>query len=266
MGMFQAAHAVLELQEHGKPVYKVKNVSLNALCEHYGSSFNPLKDQIKAVYRRDQRFWAKRPLTMDMICYAAADVLSLVPEIYNAMKRCATATTNGCNFPEYNHIAATKASMPFKASEVKQKKMCDFFFAQKCKKQLKIFYGPKKIALFPLLLTLWWVCILMYYIFQSHTCPEWYSFFFVSMPEAMHHNLPSYYDSICVCSAMKPEFINLFGELCEEQVMLYIDPEGVKTKKKQRKVDFEISDLRLKLANTSSKNIVLSNREIRLLR
>ena len=65
---------------------------------------------------------------------------------------------------------------------------------------------------------------------------------------------------------MKPEFLNLFRELCEEQVMLYIDPEGVKTKKKQRKIDFEVSDLRLKLANSSGKNVVLSNREIRLLR
>ena len=84
---FQAAHAVLELQDHGKPVYKVKNVSLNALCDYYGASINPIKDQVKAVYRRDQRFWARRPLTIDMICYAAADVISLVPNIYEAMKR-----------------------------------------------------------------------------------------------------------------------------------------------------------------------------------
>ena len=65
---------------------------------------------------------------------------------------------------------------------------------------------------------------------------------------------------------MKPEFLNLFRELCEEQVTLYVDPEGVKAKKKQRKIDFEVSDLRLKLANTIGKNVVLSNREIRLLR
>merc|ERR1712061_74766 len=149
----QAAHAVLELQDYGKPVYKVKNVSLNALCDYYGASINPIKDQVKAVYRRDQRFWARRPLTIDMICYAAADVISLVPNIYEAMK-----------------------------------------------------------------------------------------------------------------SAMKPEFLNLFRGLCEEQVMLYVDPEGVKTKKKQRKIDFEVSDLRLKLANTMGKNVALSNREIRLLR
>ena len=61
-------------------------MSLNALCDYYGASTNPIKDQVKAVYRRDQRFWARRPLTIDMICYAAADVISLVPNIYEAMK------------------------------------------------------------------------------------------------------------------------------------------------------------------------------------
>ena len=50
------------------------------------------------------------------------------------------------------------------------------------------------------------------------------------------------------------------------QVMFNIDPEGVKSKKKQRKLDFEVSDLRMKLAASAGKNIVLSNREIRLLR
>ena len=39
------------------------------------------------MYRRDQRFWARRPLTADMVVYAAADVLALVPNIYLAMKR-----------------------------------------------------------------------------------------------------------------------------------------------------------------------------------
>jgi hypothetical protein len=48
--------------------------------------------------------------------------------------------------------------------------------------------------------------------------------------------------------------------------MFNIDPEGVKSKKKQRKLDFEVSDLRMKLAASAGKNIVLSNREIRLLR
>ena len=149
----QAAHAVLQLQETGKPVYKVKNVSLNALCELYNAPVNPMKEQVKNIYRRDQKFWARRPLTRDMICYAGADVLALVPTIYNAM-----------------------------------------------------------------------------------------------------------------ASQIKPEFSNLFNELCEEQVLLYIQGEEVKNRKKQRKVETEVADLRLKLATIQSRNIVLSNREIRLLR
>ena len=67
-------------------------------------------------------------------------------------------------------------------------------------------------------------------------------------------------------SAIKPEFANLFKELCDEQVLSNIDPEAVKSKKKQRKLDFEVSELRLKIATSLGKNIVLSNREIRLLR
>merc|ERR1719266_2317867 len=149
----QAAHAVLQLQETGKPVYKVKNVSLNALCELYNAPVNPMKEQVKNIYRRDQKFWARRPLTRDMICYAAADVLALVPTIYTAM-----------------------------------------------------------------------------------------------------------------ASQIKPEFGNLFNELCEEQVLLYIQADEVKNRKKQRKVETEVADLRLKLATIQSRNIVLSNREIRLLR
>merc|ERR1719266_2611928 len=149
----QAAHAVLQLQDTGKPVYKVKNVSLNALCELYNAPVNPMKEQVKNIYRRDQKFWARRPLTRDMICYAGADVLALVPTIYTAM-----------------------------------------------------------------------------------------------------------------ASQIKPEFANLFHELCEEQVLLYIQGEEVKNRKKQRKVETEVADLRLKLATVQSRNVVLSNREIRLLR
>merc|ERR550532_3303628 len=48
--------------------------------------------------------------------------------------------------------------------------------------------------------------------------------------------------------------------------MLYIQGEEVKNRKKQRKVETEVADLRLKLATIQSRNIVLSNREIRLLR
>lgn len=67
---------------------------------------------------------------------------------------------------------------------------------------------------------------------------------------------------------IKQEFESLLLELCDEQVFMYIKPDEVKQRKKQRKIENELSDLQIKLAasSNSSRNIVLSNREIRLLR
>lgn len=76
----QAAHAVLTYQETGKPVYKAKSVALNALCETYNAPSNPVKEQLKNIYRKDQKYWSRRPLSKDMILYASADALSLVHE------------------------------------------------------------------------------------------------------------------------------------------------------------------------------------------
>lgn len=108
---------------------------------------------MKNVYRRDQRFWARRPLTEDMIVYAAYDVVALVPTVHQAMKR-----------------------------------------------------------------------------------------------------------------QLDPALIPLFEELCREQVEALIQPEEVKQKKKQRKIETEVAELKTKLATTQARAIVLSNREIRLLR
>lgn len=59
--------------------------------------------------------------------------------------------------------------------------------------------------------------------------------------------------------------MSLFSELCTEQIYMLIRPNDVKLKKKQRKISTEVSDLKAKLQSVN-KNIVLSNREIRLLR
>ncbi|XP_046399885.1 egalitarian protein homolog [Ischnura elegans] len=156
----QAAHAILQLQETGRPVHKAKNLSLNALCLAHGAVPNPMKESLKGIYRRDQRYWNRRPLTRDMMIYAAADVLSLVPHVYTSMQR----------------------------------------------------------------------------LIQS-------------------------------------KWIPLLQELCEEQILMNIRPAEVKMRKKQRKVEAEVADLRQKLDSSSampsassSSVIVLSNREIRLLR
>lgn len=74
----QSAHSVLQYQAHGKHVYKVKNISLNTLCELYNAPINPMKDQFKNIYRRDQKYWARRPLSKEMLLYAAGDVLVLI--------------------------------------------------------------------------------------------------------------------------------------------------------------------------------------------
>lgn len=83
----QAAHAVIQYQDTGRPVYKVKNVNLNTLCEIYGVQGNLLKEQLKFIYRRDQKYWARRPLSRDMLIYASSDVVGLVPQIYTSMSR-----------------------------------------------------------------------------------------------------------------------------------------------------------------------------------
>lgn len=57
----------------------------------------------------------------------------------------------------------------------------------------------------------------------------------------------------------------LVSELCTEQILLHIKPNEVKIKKKQRKISSEIVDLKSKISE-SNKNLVLSNREIRLLK
>lgn len=148
----QAAHAVILKTSTNKPVHKVKNISLNNLCRTYGASFiNPKKEQMKKLYRRDQRFWSRRPLTDDMILYAAYDIFALVPSIYETM----------------NAIIEDRS---------------------------------------------------------------------------------------------------LFNQLCWEQVYCYLKTEEVKLSKKQRKNESEVEELKKKLAQASGKSVVLSNREIRLLR
>ncbi|CAH1963112.1 unnamed protein product [Acanthoscelides obtectus] len=149
----QAAHAIICYQETNRPVYKAKSVALNALCECYGAPVNPIKDQLKNIYRRDQKYWSRRPLTREMVLYASADVLSLVHE--------------------------------------------------------KLYYNLSR--------------------------------------------------------AIKEENRPLMMELCEEQIYMHISPETIKLKKRQRKTETEVAELRVKLAQ-ATKSVVLSNREVRLLR
>jgi len=150
----QMAHAVLQQQNHSKPVYKSKFISLSSLYELYSNvSLNSPKELIKKCYKRDQKYWTRRPLTEDMIYCAAYSVYPLIPDIYSNM--------------------------------------------------IKL---------------------------------------------------------------IKSEYYSLLEQLNKEAIMSKILPNEVKASKKLRKVDMEVIDLKQKLYNADSKTIILSNREIRLLR
>ncbi|XP_075738729.1 egl_like_exo domain-containing protein isoform X4 [Rhipicephalus microplus] len=111
--------------------------------------------KVKSLYRRDQKFWSRRPLSEDMIFHAAFDVFCLLPGVYGALQ-----------------------------------------------------------------------------------------------------------------GALRPESEPLLWALCEEQALAHISPDEVKQRKKQRKLDHEVDDLRQRLdaARHTQRQVVLSNREIRLLR
>lgn len=79
----QIAHGILTKQNNG---ISQRSEGLNKILQYYGVEENPMKNKLKGIYRKDQRYWAKRPLTEEMILYAAADVKSLTdPKLYRKM-------------------------------------------------------------------------------------------------------------------------------------------------------------------------------------
>ncbi|XP_017839229.1 uncharacterized protein LOC108597276 [Drosophila busckii] len=115
----QAAHAILQYQENGKQVYKAKYISLNSLCEQYNAPCNPIKDQLKQIYRRDQKFWAKRPLTREMMLYAAGDVLVLIhDQLFGNLAR----QIKPENRQLFSELCTEQILMQIKPNEVKIRK------------------------------------------------------------------------------------------------------------------------------------------------
>jgi exonuclease 3'-5' domain-containing protein 1 len=148
----QAAHVVVEMSEGtGKTESKVKNTSLSGLCQVYEVPYNPFKDKVKSVYRHDQKYWSRRPLTKQMIAYAACDVL-ILPIIYSKLE-----------------------------GKVKSRN-------------------------------------------------------------------------------------DLFVDLCNENIMCHISADEIKSKRRMRKNNADLMELRAKLDSASPTNLVLSNREMRLLK
>ena len=45
-------------------------------------------EQYRNNYKRDQKFWTRRPFDNEMVLVSASDLLALVPQLHYAMKRC----------------------------------------------------------------------------------------------------------------------------------------------------------------------------------
>ncbi|XP_054740196.1 uncharacterized protein LOC129245821 [Anastrepha obliqua] len=115
----QAAYAIVQYQETGKQVYKAKYISLNTLCEQYNAPINPIKEQLKQIYRRDQKYWAKRPLSRDMLLYAAGDVLVLInDQLYGNLAR----QIKPENRQLFSELCTEQILIQIKPNEVKTRK------------------------------------------------------------------------------------------------------------------------------------------------
>jgi hypothetical protein len=60
--------------------------------------------------------------------------------------------------------------------------------------------------------------------------------------------------------------IELFVDLCNENIMCHINADEIKSKRRMRKNNADLMELRAKLDSASPTNLVLSNREMRLLK
>lgn len=151
----QAGHLIVQQQSTGKPATSVKTLSLFTLSKHYGGpNLNPkMKDRLHKIYKKDYKYWQKRPLTEEMLQFALTDVYILLPHVYGTM------------------------------------------------------------------------------------APQ-----------------------------IKPQYEPLFKQLVHESIFAHINADEVKQSKRQRKFELELTDLKMKLLNSDKKTIVLSNREVRLLR
>lgn len=82
----QIAHRKLaeaSSKEDCKNTFSQNNVGLNELLKRYLNEANECKDSIQSEMKSNQYFWDKRPLTEEMLQYAAQDVIFL-PKLYQS--------------------------------------------------------------------------------------------------------------------------------------------------------------------------------------
>lgn len=152
----QIAHLILQQQSTGRPAYKPnKYISLAAISLRYGGpNLNPkMRERLHRIYKKDNKYWQRRPLTEEMLQFAVPEVYALLSAVY-----------------------------------------------------------------------------------------------------------------VNMASSIKAEYEPLFKQLVFESIFANIHTDEIKQIKKQRKFELEVTDLKLKLLNSDKRKVVLSNREIKLLR
>ncbi|XP_045175352.1 uncharacterized protein LOC123536318 [Mercenaria mercenaria] len=83
----QVAHLVIEEHKGRKLPSREK---LEEICKMYSAAAGVYarKDDVQLEYvKNDGNFWAKRPLSQEMIDYASGDVAALLPEVYDNQNR-----------------------------------------------------------------------------------------------------------------------------------------------------------------------------------
>jgi hypothetical protein len=126
------AHVVIQLQDQPDKVPVVP--SLNKVVELYGDGrTNGEKDVMKDVYRYQYDLWSVRPLSLDMLVYASADVYCLVPDVYRNMRKKIRAETQNLldrMIWESMMCHINKAAVKASKKQRKKRKEADAFAAK----------------------------------------------------------------------------------------------------------------------------------------
>ncbi|KAL3859215.1 hypothetical protein ACJMK2_009444 [Sinanodonta woodiana] len=83
----QVAHLVIAEHKGRRLPYRLK---LAELCSTYSDTAKvyDAKDDVKIeLCKNENNYWAKRPLTQEMIDYASGDVTALIPDVFEKQKR-----------------------------------------------------------------------------------------------------------------------------------------------------------------------------------
>lgn len=88
--LFQLAYETLLNQCNIFPVegeVTRHRIELSSLCEMVGETYKGQDDKMSEVLKNNPHMWEDRPLSEDLVKYAAGTVRALVPRVFNKLDR-----------------------------------------------------------------------------------------------------------------------------------------------------------------------------------